>query len=310
VSVAVRETRCSPVIALPACAESVQDARLVHVGYKSLFGALELTLPKKRRRSDRSGARHDACCGGSVFFGCPAAGRGGVAEERCERGRAMLPTAISLCTFILLAGTAAGCGPVPPSQLSLTSMSIAPPPQMVARVSSRTAYIVLDPAKVPGQLTVFVDGVDRGGRLTDVQTFVTRDLQRALSAYFERVEVISPGQPTGNMPSAIVDVKIDRVDAIISQTSIQEAPGFHLGDGRQEVAGGSAVLTWGLGIRLSEAPDYAFSFSDGSASVPSDDPRVAYRSMFERAIAKMLNRYNEQHTQELILRSQPSSHAS
>jgi hypothetical protein len=213
----------------------------------------------------------------------------------------MLQAAIRQTLFSALlvsVGMIFACGPAAPSELSLSGMTIAPPSQMVARRSSRTAFIVLDPAKVPSQLTVLVDGVDQGGRLTDARTFVTRDLQRALSAYFDRVEVVAPGQPTGTTPSVIVDVKLDRVDTIISQT---------LQTRHQDVASGSAVLTWGFGLRLAETPDYIFSFSDASASVPSDDPQVAFRSMFERAIGKMLNRYNEQHVQERLLQAQPAT---
>jgi hypothetical protein len=68
---------------------------------------------------------------------------------------------------------------------------------MVAHKSPRTAFIVLDPSKLPDVMPVSVDGQDRGGRLIDVHAFVTRDLVRAFSTYFDKVEVIAPGAPTG-----------------------------------------------------------------------------------------------------------------
>lgn len=184
---------------------------------------------------------------------------------------------------------------VAPSKFSLREVNVAAPSLMIAHKSPRTAYLVLDPAKVPNVLPVLVDNQDRGGRLEDVQAFVTRDLAKVFGNYFQKVEVVAPGQPIPQDDSAaVVDVKIDRVEVRVMQTS-------------QGVSSGYAALTWGLGLRLSEGNDYLYSFAGESHSTPTSDVSVAFRSMFEAAITDMLAGYTDKKVHEAVLAASPGS---
>lgn len=180
-----------------------------------------------------------------------------------------------------------------PSQLSVAAMSIKPPSLMVAQKSPRTAYIVLDSGKVPAQAPVLVDGVDRGGKLTDVQTFVHRDLKQALSTYFADVQVVSPGQPMAGTPHVVVDVKLDRVEVVITSTAYLKS---------QTIRSGSAVLTWGIGLRPSEGKEYMFSFAGEAAGNPGQEPEFVFRSMFESAIGGFLKAYSDKNVHDQMLK--------
>jgi hypothetical protein len=188
--------------------------------------------------------------------------------------------------FPLIAVVAAllvsGCAGV--SKLSVSSMAVSPPSLMVAKKSPRTLLLVVDPAKVPVEVPVLVGGEDRGGRITDVQQFVTRDLKKAFSTYFDNVVVAAPGQAVPPGPHAVADVKLERVEVI--QTA-------HRTSGSMTYTAGAAALTWGIGLRLSESDEYLYSFAGESVGTPSESPDFVFRTMFESAITDMLKGYTD-----------------
>jgi len=163
-------------------------------------------------------------------------------------------------------------------------MAILSPSPLAPTRSPRTAYVVLDPHKVPATMRVLVDGEYYGGVLTDLHTFVRRDLKRALTPYFADVQVVSPGQTLGPRPHVIVDVRIDRVE--IGITSRVETDSY-------VNRSGSASLTWAIAVRTSESSEYLYSFAGQSTGRVGVQPAIVLRTMFERAIADFLDGYRD-----------------
>jgi hypothetical protein len=191
----------------------------------------------------------------------------------------------------------AGCsltlgGPIVagPSQMSLRQITLSPPVPLVARKSPRPVYLVLNPAKVPSEMPVFVNGASQGGQMRDTQLFVERDLQRAFANYFDQVSVVTPAQVPTFGAAVIVDVRLDRL-ATVSQT---------IEDQSSVEVRGRASLNWSIALRPANASDYLWSFTGSSQGDLTSDPQVAYRSLFEHAIADMLKDYAQQHVQERL----------
>jgi hypothetical protein len=194
--------------------------------------------------------------------------------------------------MLLCALAMAGCATAGPSEVSVAGLAIQPPAVLLTRRSPRTAYIVVDPGRVPERIEVLVDGVNQGGVLTDLRAFVDRDLKRALGTYFDDVQVVSKGQPLGPAPHVVVDVKIDRVEVGVS---------FQVETRRLVASSGIAVLTWAMALRPSEGTEYLYSFTGRSSGLVATEPALALRSMFESAIAEFVKGYNDGDIQRRLL---------
>jgi len=175
-----------------------------------------------------------------------------------------------------------------PTTISAKKLRVSPPALMIAKKVPRTAYIVVDPDKIPASLTVLVDGKPRGGTITDVQEFANRDLKRAFSNYFENVEVVAPGWVPPPTEHAVIDARVDRIEVRRAGSSGGVSYGF-------------AALTWGLGMRISESSDYVYTFAGESVSPPGGDPNLVFRSMFEAAITDMLKGYTDKQIHDRLL---------
>ena len=203
----------------------------------------------------------------------------------------------SLSLPVLVALAVSGCAT---SRLSVGSMAVSPPSLMVAKKSPRTLLIVVDPARVPAEVPVLVGGEDRGGRLTEVQQFVTRDLKKAFSTYFDQVVVAAPGQAVPPGPHAIADVKLERVEVV--QTARRSS-------GVMTYTAGAAAMTWGLGLRLSESDEYLYSFAGESVGTPSESPDFVFRTMFESAITDLLKGYTDKGVHARLLEAPAPEHS-
>ncbi len=207
----------------------------------------------------------------------------------------------ALCAVVLLGTANTGCALFRgPTTWSVTSVPVAPAAPMVAHKSPRTAFIVLDPTKVPDQIPVTVDGENRGGTITEVRTFVTRDLAQALSQYFDKVQVIAPGQATGEAPAVLVDVKVDRMEVHVLGQREEDLSAGPVSFGKVTKNEGKFIFTWGLGLRLPESQDYAFSFAESTESTAGTDIGICLRSALERAVNNFLSRYASEHVAEKV----------
>ncbi|MBK7861088.1 MAG: hypothetical protein IPJ65_21260 [Archangiaceae bacterium] len=177
------------------------------------------------------------------------------------------------------------------NRLSMRELAVAPPSLMTAQKNPRTLYLVLDPAKVPAEMTVLVGGKDQGGRLTDVAQFVARDLKKAFEAFFAKVQVVAPEQ-VGTEPAVIADVKLDRIEVLVAGSRP---------DGILTVYAGASAVTWGFAIRPSEAHEYLYSFAGESVGSTGETPELVFRSMFEAAIAQLLKGYTDQRIDQKLL---------
>jgi hypothetical protein len=179
-----------------------------------------------------------------------------------------------------------------PTRHSLTTMNVSPPGLMVAKRSPRTLYLVVDSAKLPAEITVQMAGNPTRETIADLQEFVRRDLKKAFSAYFDDVQVVSVGQPLGQSPHVVADVKIDRIEAI--RTGQRN-------NGILVVYSAVTSMTWGLGLRPSESDEYLYSFAGESRGTSGDTADFVYRSMFESAITDMLKGYTDKQVHQTIL---------
>jgi hypothetical protein len=212
-----------------------------------------------------------------------------VHERRSRSARILIRMQYKIVLLLLLclAGCAGG-----PATFSLVAIEPTPPSLLVARVSPRTAVLVVDAGRVPDEIPVLVGGENRGGSLVDFHEFVRRDLRRVFLNYFQDVQVVAAGDPTPPEPHIVIDVKVDRVEVLVTQRTQ---------DGILTRSSGYASMTWGLAIRASEAPDYLYSYAGENPGAPADDPSFVFRSMLESAIAAMLKGYTDKEIQKTIL---------
>jgi hypothetical protein len=210
-----------------------------------------------------------------------------------------------LFCMIALALVAVGCGG--PSELSLRALAVKPPSLLLSQKSPRTAYLLVDPRRVPSSMPVMVGGVDQGGRIVDVDTFVSRDLEHALSNYFNDVRVVS-SPPTDPNPHVVIEVRLDRIEVVQMARRTARPEEKDLGQRAAAIAGvettvdkGAAVLTWAFAIRLSESPNYLFSFAAESPGHAGEDPAFVFRTMFETAIVQLLKAYSDKKVHQAIL---------
>ena len=159
---------------------------------------------------------------------------------------------------------------------SMADVQAKPASLLVARKIPRTLVLVVDPARVPDAVALHESTSfdPQGGehfQLLEFRRFVSRDLRDALASYFDKVDVVPSGTPMPSEPHVVGDVKIDRVQ-------LHSVP-----------AGGLTYtiieMTWGLGLRPSEAADYAFSFAgEGKSSESYPTFEAGMAQLVESAI--------------------------
>lgn len=159
---------------------------------------------------------------------------------------------------------------------SVSDMDVMPPRLMIATKSPRTLYIVLDPDKVPPTLPILRGGGETGSRITELPTFVTRDLVKAFSTYFADVNVVPPGTTFDKASSVVADVQIDRME-------------HGLGRG--------GTMTWAFALQFPGASEYIFSYAGKAASHDSWD------AVFENAITGLLAGYTDKHIHQEIMKA-------
>ena len=161
-----------------------------------------------------------------------------------------------------------------------------PPSLLAAQKQASPLYIVLDPAKVPTSWDISTGACETGSpgcetfKVLDVQTFVERDLQRAMKNYYNDVVVVGPSEGMPNTPHFVADVKIDRI-------------------GLREVSAGRMTysiieMSWAFAMRPSDQNEYTYSFAGVATS------KETYRTfekgceqMIENAVASMLKHWHD-----------------
>lgn len=159
-----------------------------------------------------------------------------------------------------------------------------PPSLMVATKSPRTAYLVLDATRVPSRMAVAVDGQHHGGEVTELDVFVSRDLQAMLSNYFEEVKVVPSTKALPDPHGVVIEVKVERIEI------------------RTVGAGaGYATIKWGVGLRPVEHKEYLYAFASESAGTPGTEVKIVLRSAFETALTQFLQGYTDKEIHQKIL---------
>lgn len=154
---------------------------------------------------------------------------------------------------VLLSTGLVGCfGSNYRASYSMANVQAKPASLMVAQKIDRPLYLVIDAARVPDswdmkQSSSMNPQDGPSFKLLEFQQFVSRDLKAAMGNYFSRVEVVKAGDPLPSEPHVVGDVKVDRVQ-------LHSVP-----TGRLVYT--VIEMTWGLGLRPSEAKEYAFTFA-------------------------------------------------
>lgn len=170
----------------------------------------------------------------------------------------------------------AGCFSHYRANYTMADVQAKPASLMVAQKIERPLYLVLDSTKVPDvwDMKEASSMNPKNGpqfKLLDFQRFVTRDLKDAMGNYFSRVEVVKAGDQLPSEPHVVGDVKVDRLQ-------LHSVP-----------AGGLTYtiieMTWGMGLRLSESKEYAFTFAgEGRSSEAYPTFEVGCAQLVESAI--------------------------
>jgi hypothetical protein len=177
-----------------------------------------------------------------------------------------------------MAVACAGCGSHYAQSYSLTNAEPKPASLLVAKKIQRPLYLIVDPTRVKDTWQMKGSGGELA--LNDFQSFVRRDLKNAMQAYFERVEVLKPGDPLPVGLHVVGDVKVDKV-------ALHDLP-----TGRLTYT--AIEMTWSFAVRAGESAEYAFSFG-GTARSSESYPtfEVGCAQMVESAIGAMLTKWSD-----------------
>ena len=186
----------------------------------------------------------------------------------------------------------AGCAMQPVDARSLTPN--VPQPLDTRRIEI-PLYIVLDPGKLPNDMTAGGKGV-KPVEVTGLHAFVERDLQKALSQVFASVTVAPPSQPA---PAGIFFTGEVLVNTL-STFAGPPAPG-------SDKPGAYARMQWSLHIRAYGAPADAFVYQGtAQGTVPITSVREtspAFQSMFEDALGRLMANLDAQKVYERLSRT-------
>ncbi len=190
--------------------------------------------------------------------------------------------------FALLLG---GCGTLGAASYTFDTRAVAatPPAPMVAHKLDTPLFIVLDPAQVPDTWQLArADGEHY--TLVNFRAFVARDLRAAMSHYFERVEVVAPGQ-LPSRPHVEAMVRIDKLALHSRDTPAYDGDY----DEYDTMTYTTIEMTWAFSLRASGATDNAFSYATVSHSKDAYPTFVdGCAQLFEDAIGDMLASWNGQ----------------
>ena len=166
--------------------------------------------------------------------------------------------------------------------VDVQALSPAPPTILVAKKLSRPLFIVLDPANVKAEYEA-----PRIEKISNMQTFVTRDLVKVMSEYFSEVKVVPSASavPQGDPVVAVV-----KVDAFKQESVILSGTSYTV-----------LVMTWSFALKTSNADDYLFSFAGIAKSKPSEPSwEAAVTAMLENALTGLLDAWAQSGTTEKL----------
>ncbi len=179
------------------------------------------------------------------------------------------------CLFLTVALVAPLGAHAKPRVLSLTEVTASPMSLMVAKKIDAPLVIILDPAKVPDSWPMH-----KKYAVADWDTFVSRDLKKAMETYFTTVTVLAPGAPLPEGPHMVADVKVDRV-----QLSPIDVGGLTYN---------VMEMQWGFAVRPSGADAYLFSFAGKAHSKETySSALVGLGQLVESAVAGLLQAWSE-----------------
>ena len=183
---------------------------------------------------------------------------------------------------LALLALCAGCG----GALSASEFQIAPLPAMVTQKSPLPLVIVAKPGDVPDHFHVagkavslfyFIPDVD----VTELRTFVTRDLQRALAPYFASVTVVDGESKLPKGPYL-------RADVVLSKLEYEQ----HVSAGDQgQRYDFFAAVEWAFSVRSFDSPQMKLNFSDRAVSPQPMENRYdtsIFAGAFQEALRRML----------------------
>jgi hypothetical protein len=206
--------------------------------------------------------------------------------------------------FTLLALGAGGCVGMPMAPVHVSQLQVSPPSLIVAKRAPAPLYIVLDPSHVPDEYVIPQDEL-KEIRISELQTFVRRDLKRAMETYFEKVEVVAPGYAFPAPPYWKADVRIDSL-----RSKVIKATDNQSGAVAAQIFG---EITWAFAIGPTGSSDYLFSYAGHSVGNYSmthvSESGKMFASAFETALGDLLQAFTEKKVPEKLIPEEPRAEA-
>ena len=183
---------------------------------------------------------------------------------------------------------AVGCGTSGPLRTSANDFKLTTLPAMVGQKVTLPLYLVAPPADVPDHvhiagMNIFIFKIP-DVELSDVRTFVTRDLKQALERYFSTVQVVDSEAKLPATPHVRGDIKLS------SLTYDRRVSAGEHGQ-RNELYG---ALEWGFGLRVSGETEFVYTFAERTTSLSgmkgfTDDS--TWQDTFQQALHHLLADY-------------------
>jgi hypothetical protein len=190
-----------------------------------------------------------------------------------------------LAGFALVAAVS-GCSMEP---VNLNQIKLNFPQPLVAKKDPTPLFIVASDKDVPDHFTTPADPV-KPVEIFAVRTFVTRDVQQALEAFYQTVKVVSNESDLPSTPHIAAKVRITNIT-----TQADMATGNGVTAGR--VFG---AMDWAIALRHSGEDKFFYSFADraiGTTSLTNvAQTGIMFGSTLEVALGRFLKDFSDKVT--------------
>ena len=195
-------------------------------------------------------------------------------------------TLLRIVAGFALVAAVSGCAMAP---VDLNQLKLNFPQPLVAKKDPTPLFIVASDKDVPDHFTTPNDPV-KPVEIFAVRTFVTRDVQQALGAFYQTVKVVSNESDLPSTPHIVAKVHITN---ITTEADMAIANGVTAG----RVFG---AMDWAIALRRSGEDKFFYSFTDrsiGTASLTNvAQTGIMFSSTFEVALGRFLKDFSDKVT--------------
>lgn len=184
---------------------------------------------------------------------------------------------VATLAFLGLVSLACAMHPVAVDTLNPTF-----PEPMVARKAQIPTVIIM--RDVPDAMEV--TGPDtKPIQVTGVQSFVRKDVKRALEQYYQTVTVVNEGDPLPTDPHLEVPVKVANLEMVVDKATANGVTAYQI----------RGAITWSIAMLKPGEQEYSYTFSDkavGSVVLTTvNETDAMIESTFSVALTRFLKDY-------------------